>query len=730
MIRDSRKLIRICSIIMLIMMLFAVPVSAYTYDGGGGEASYLNSPNLNIVKKLPNNKNDEIIYSLDGTTLTVTGVSKNATIPTNAFVTNGILGKDTPKVKKIVIKGTITTIDSFAFLGCSGVTSVTLNDGLKLIRVGAFGNASKLSAVTIPASVNHVQDGAFIKTVKISCKNKALEKYGINGYKTNDTLGVTVSLDYTKAYDMLDLINNERSKKKIKDVYMDSSLMQEAMTRAVEIAVLSSNTRPNGEMCFSINGDIYAENIASGGLNATEVMYGGRGYKGFMDNKSNKATITDSRYTSAGIGCVQYNGVYYWVQLFGNKKITSNCKKPSNTTDTRLIEFPYGTNNYLLNGRNAVHTFKLSTSEVKVGVGESKSVDLKLGNVTFVRSTGKWSSDNTKVAKVSKGTITGVGFGTTYVQAGSRKTGGRAKVKVIVYEVKRLAGQNLYGTSLEAAKHLKSKLGVSKFANAVVAYGGNFPDALSGTYLANKMKAPMLLIDSKREDQIINYIKSNVSKSGTIYILGGTAVVSSSVDKKLKSAGYKIKRCMGNNQYGTNLDILKTAGIKGQDVIVCTGKGYADSLSASSVGKPILLVNNKLTSEQLNYLKSAGTSKKAYIIGGKLAVSEQVDNQLKSIGFTVVRVAGNNMYDTSIKVAKTFFPDKIDTVTLAYAKNYPDGLSGGPVAAAYKSPMILVTSSNYKQAVTYAKSVGARRVITMGGKLVIPDNVPKAIASW
>ena len=215
MIRDSRKYIRICSIIMLIMMLFAVPASAYTYDGSGGEASNLNSPNLNIVKKLPNNKNDEIIYSLDGTTLTVTGVSKNATIPTNAFVTNGILGKDTPKVKKIVIKGTITTIDSFAFLGCSGVTSVTLNDGLKLIRVGAFGNASKLSAVTIPASVNHVQDGAFIKTVKISCKNKAMEKYGINGYKTNDTLGVTVSLDYTKAYDMLDLINNERSKKKI-----------------------------------------------------------------------------------------------------------------------------------------------------------------------------------------------------------------------------------------------------------------------------------------------------------------------------------------------------------------------------------------------------------------------------------------------------------------------------------------------------------------------------------
>ena len=40
-----------------------------------------------------------------------------------------------------------------------------------------------------------------------------------------------------------------------------------------------------------------------------------------------------------------------------------------------------------------------------------------------------------------------------------------------------------------------------------------------------------------------------------------------------------------------------------EDLLACTGEGFADSLSASAVGKPILLVDNRgLTTAQKTYL--------------------------------------------------------------------------------------------------------------------------------
>ena len=56
---------------------------------------------------------------------------------------------------------------------------------------------------------------------------------------------------YDYAYQVLDLVNQERAKKNRNPVTMDKNLLECAMTRAEELTVYASHTRPNGSICFS-----------------------------------------------------------------------------------------------------------------------------------------------------------------------------------------------------------------------------------------------------------------------------------------------------------------------------------------------------------------------------------------------------------------------------------------------------------------------------------------------
>ena len=284
-------------------------------------------------------------------------------------------------------------------------------------------------------------------------------------------------------------------------------------------------------------------------------------------------------------------------------------------------------------------------------------------------------------------------------------------------EVTRLFGDSRYDTGYVVADTLKEVLGVEKFEAVVVATGKNFADALAGSYLAVEKNAPILLTNGKDDNiaELHAYIAANVAEGGKVYILGGEGAVPTAVDA---IKGYEVVRLFGDSRYDTNLAILDEAGVAGDSIIVATGKNFADSLSASAAKLPILLVKpeaalNDAQKEVLTGMKNI------YIVGGEGAVSAEYEEELAAFG-EVTRVFGDSRYDTSVEIAKTFSKD-VDFAVVASGKNFPDGLCGGPLAAALNAPLVLTKDGGASAAASYVAENEIASGFVLGGDGALAD---------
>lgn len=120
------------------------------------------------------------------------------------------------------------------------------------------------------------------------------------------------------AWDVLDIVNQQRGANGLSPVQMDASLMATAKVRAEEIVQKFSHTRPDGSSCFSAfpsNQGYVGENIAAGQKDAKEVM------NAWMNSQGHRENILNSSFTAIGIYMVTVPGSYYgtyWVQCFGD----------------------------------------------------------------------------------------------------------------------------------------------------------------------------------------------------------------------------------------------------------------------------------------------------------------------------------------------------------------------------------------------------------------------------
>ena len=297
----------------------------------------------------------------------------------------------------------------------------------------------------------------------------------------------------------------------------------------------------------------------------------------------------------------------------------------------------------------------------------------------------------------------------------------------------RLFGQDRYQTSVAIAEAYNNGL----TQKVILASGNDFPDALSASILSKKLNAPIILVDTTAaaSSEAFNYINAHVSNTGTVYIIGGTAIIGTDFETKLGSMGYNnIKRLGGTDRYGTDMLIVNEANVpQGTPVFIASGENFPDALSVSSFSGakqyPILLVGeNTLSSETEDYITNHKPST-VYIAGGTGVISKDIENQIKALvpSATVKRLAGNDRFDTTGAVLNEFSTAP-KTIYLANGYNFPDALAGSALAAMTGDPILLVDNQStlLPSAIeTYLKklySAGIQPNVTvLGGTGIVPD---------
>lgn len=145
----------------------------------------------------------------------------------------------------------------------------------------------------------------------------------------------------------------------------------------------------------------------------------------------------------------------------------------------------------------------------------------------------------------------------------------------------------------------------------------------------------------------------------------------------------KLTRVHGTGRIETSIAASKATFPSAKVAIIASDRGYADALSggplALQVNGPILLSSTSVKDAVAREIKRLGVEK-VLILGGNVAVSENVEKELKK-NYTVERIAGKNRYETGKKISE--YQNKLDGKTrtrIGYATgtNYADALVAGP----------------------------------------------------
>lgn len=313
-------------------------------------------------------------------------------------------------------------------------------------------------------------------------------------------------------------------------------------------------------------------------------------------------------------------------------------------------------------------------------------------------------------------------------------------------QVFRLAGADRLGTAASVSQSQWRNNGNTNDLNRTQADVGvlsrdDLPaDALAGSALAAQKNGPLLLTGSATlSPKASAELKRILRPGATVYLLGGTQALSPAVADAVHALGFTPSRIAGDDRYQTAVKIADAITKTPSEILLATGNEFADALSAgaaagSTPGAVVVLSNdNVMPAATKTYLHRFGTD---FGPTSNILLTAVGGQALKAIdsskqGYWRLPLVGNDRYQTSFKVANTFFP-YMDVAGVATGKVWPDALSGGAAMGSMGGPLLLVNPATGLSAQD-AQLLDANRGElwagwVFGGTAAVPASVDKQLA--
>ena len=409
--------------LFIAMIITGLPVyAAYSTDNGAPQV--LSAASYNI----PN----DIAWSLstlDGRTIDQ-NTYKGNTIVLVFFRGNGECGNSNATINALSqsdwLKNTAITVVAVEADGAPRETVAAYKNnyapGCDDI-VFAYGSGANLMMWSYIHKITSANSTTFTVNVIIDANNN-IRYFWDSGYSANyyrDYLselvadvvpiqkyefGIEGTFDYDEANEVYTRLNALRVGLGLPTLVLDVGLTESAMQRAAEISILFEHERPDGTSCYEAITSRYSsagENIASGHINAADVM------NGWTNSPGHYSNMIGASYTAVGIGCFYQEGIgKQWVQLFTGGAPATQLVDSGKKIQTRQVRSLAGYLDLSLTPLSANieagDTFKFSLSKSRYGVKIIPSY---------------YISEDMNVAAVdANGTVTGVGAGQTTIRLG------------------------------------------------------------------------------------------------------------------------------------------------------------------------------------------------------------------------------------------------------------------------------------------------------------------------
>ncbi len=201
-----------------------------------------------------------------------------------------------------------------------------------------------------------------------------------------------------------------------------------------------------------------------------------------------------------------------------------------------------------------------------------------------------------------------------------------------------------------------------------------------------------------------------------------------------KASGF-VTRVSGSNRYATAANVATTNWTTSYNVVLVSGEGYADAVSASGLAKklnaPILLTSSDILSSDTQTALDTLKPTNIYIVGGTASISQIVRDGLKS-KYTLTELSGPNRYETNLAVAKELVKLGVSAsdVMVVGGEGFADALSVAPVAAAKEQILLLANNnqSSIQSVINFVKD-NKSTVTIVGTKNVISDSIKDAFGT-
>lgn len=290
--------------------------------------------------------------------------------------------------------------------------------------------------------------------------------------------------------------------------------------------------------------------------------------------------------------------------------------------------------------------------------------------------------------------------------------------------ITRTAGTNRYDTAIKVSQ----QYGI--VGNPVIiTTGQNYADALAAGPAAGKLDASLLLTlpDRAPEGLVAEVKRLNPS---AVYVIGAESSVSAAVVDAIKAGvpNATFERIYGTNRVETSVKIAEKFFPEATEALVATGWKFPDALSASSAGvfgdKPVILTQpDVLTTEAAKYLAASKVAKVS-VVGGTNSVSDAATAAISGAraGIEVMRLAGNNRYETNVAVNQAMAPGTSMGVTVATGENFPDALVAAVIVDRTQHPLVMTPGScGVQQSIDYVTGLGAASMHILGNNTTVQD---------